>query len=103
MWFLTVQAIPKPNTLTTEDFGGAAVMCWINFPALDGAEQLANFYLDQEGWMITNIEHTAWVELNEYRKHDVGWGYACEAQNSGASFLIQAYMPDNLPQTEKLN
>ena len=91
MWFLTVQAIPKPNVLATEDLGGAAVHCWINFPAPDGALQLVNFYLDNDGWLVTNVEYQTWVEIDQYNPEDAGYKYAMEAVKDGASFLIQAY------------
>ncbi len=94
MWFLTVQTIPKPNEISTADLDGAAVHCWINFPEFDAATQLANFYLDREGWLVTNVEFSEWVEISRYQPEDVGYKYATEAQNSGASFLIQAYSPE---------
>jgi hypothetical protein len=91
MWFLTVQAVPKQNVLTTEDFGGAAVQCWVNFPSLDGAEQLVNYYLDQEGWVVTNVEYTAWIQSEQYKPENEGYKYALEAEKDGSSFLIQTY------------
>lgn len=95
MWFLTVQAIPKPDTMITDAFGNAAVYCWVSFPALDGAEQLVNFYLDKEGWMVTNVEHSSWVNPEQYKREDLGFQYAMEAEKDGASFLIQASLPTN--------
>lgn len=93
MWFLTVQAIPKPDSMMTDAFGAAAVHCWVNYPAQDGAEQLVNFYLDKEGWMVTNVEHAAWVDPAQYREQDEGFRYAAEAIKDGASFLIQTSLP----------
>lgn len=89
MWFLTVQAIPKSDSLNTSGFSSAAVYCWINFPEFDAAAQLVNFYLDREGWIVTNIEFSSEVTLKNYSELDEGYQYALEAEKDGSSFLFQ--------------
>lgn len=89
MWFLTVQAIPKPDSLPTSGFSKAAVHCWVNFPDAEAAAQLVNFYLDREGWIVTNIEFSHEVSLKNYKEHDEGYQYALEAEKDGSSFLFQ--------------
>lgn len=89
MWFLTVQAIPKPETLNTSGFSSAAVHCWVNFPDFEAATQLVNYYLDREGWTVTNIEFSHEVDLKSYTEYDEGYQYALEAEKDGSSFLFQ--------------
>ena len=89
MWFLTVQAIPKPGALNTSGFSSAAVHCWINFPDYQATVQLVNFYLDREGWIVTNIEFSHEVNPKNYTEADEGFNYALEAEKDGASFIFQ--------------
>ena len=89
MWFLTVQAIPKPDSLNTSSFSRAAIYCWVNFPDFEAATQLVNFYLDREGWIVTNVEFSHEVTLKHYKEHDEGYQYALEAEKDGSSFLFQ--------------
>ena len=89
MWFLTVQAIPKSDSLNTSCFSIAAVQCWVNFPDFDAATQLVNFYLDREGWLVTNVEFSHEVTLKHYKEYDEGYQYALEAEKDGSSFLFQ--------------
>jgi hypothetical protein len=94
MWFLTVQAIPKPDALNTSSFSRAAVHCWINFPDFDAAVQLVNFYLDREGWTVVNIEFSHQVNPKNYTEDDDGYQYALEAEKDGASFLFQTNLAE---------
>ena len=89
MWFLTVQAIPKHDSPTMNNFSRAAVHCWVNFPDFEAANQLVNFYLDREGWVVTNVEFSHEVNAKNYTEHDEGYQYALEAEKDGSSFLFQ--------------
>ena len=89
-----IYAVPKTNSLTTEDFAGADVACWINFPVQDGAEQLAQYYLDKEGWIVAQFREAQWVEAEDYPESDDNYKYVREAVKDGASFLIQAFEPN---------
>jgi len=50
MWYFILKVSPKPNTQLATEAGGAYVNCWIDFREQSGAEHLAKFYLNQEGW-----------------------------------------------------
>lgn len=89
MWLFTLYAAPKANVLSTLDLSGAEVACWINFPERDGAEQLAQFYLDKEGWAVVQVREAHWVEAEDYPEGNANFGYVQEALKDGASFLIQ--------------
>jgi hypothetical protein len=94
MWFLTVQAIPKPGSLNTSGFSGALVHCWINFPDFDAALQLVNFYLDREGWIVVTNEFSHQVRVKNYTERDEGYKYALEAEKDGSSFLFQTNLAE---------
>ena len=57
--------------------------------------KLVNFYLDQEGWVVTNVEFSAWIQAEQYKPENEGYKYALEAEKAGSSFLIQTYQADN--------
>jgi hypothetical protein len=95
MWFFMVQAIPKSSSKKVNAFERAVIHCWINFPEPLASEHLVHFYLDREGWMITNVEFSEWVDIDGYMPVDEGFDYACEAEKSGSSFLFQTYLADN--------
>lgn len=94
MWFLTVQAIPKSDSLNTSGFSSAAVHCWINFPDFEAVVQLVNFYLDREGWMVLTIEFSHEVKIKNYTEVDEGYQYALEAEKDGSSFLFQTNLAE---------
>lgn len=89
MWFLTVKAIPNPNSMNTSGFNSASVQCWVNFALLDGAEHLVRYYLEKEGWKVIETEFYQQINFENYQETDEGFSYAQEAHNDGISFLIQ--------------
>lgn len=89
MWFLTVNVIPNPHSMNTSGFASAIVQTWVNFPMLDGAEQLARYYLEKEGWKVVEIQFYQEVRFEHYLENDEGFKFAEEAHKDGISFLIQ--------------
>ncbi|MBX7173404.1 MAG: hypothetical protein K1X72_20715 [Pyrinomonadaceae bacterium] len=89
MWFLTVQTVPKNDSPQANNFSSATVHCWVNFPDLEAAIQLVNFYLDRKGWFVVTVEFSHRVNPQNYDKDDEGYQYALEAEKNGSSFLFQ--------------
>ena len=50
MWYFLMKVLPKAGTVLANEAAGAFVSCWIDFREKDGAEHLAKYYLDEEGW-----------------------------------------------------
>jgi hypothetical protein len=78
MWYFMIKASPKPNT--GKDAGGAYANCWINFPIQDGAEHLAKFYLEKEGWLHEKTQDAKWVERRDYDDDPQKEQYVSEAE-----------------------
>lgn len=86
MFFIAASVTPKPDNPHHGEFGGAFVNLWINFTLQDGAEQLARYYLDAEGWIIEEISEVRWAELEDYEEGTDSLKGFREAQETGVSF-----------------
>ena len=101
MWFLTVRAIPKPESQLATEKGVAYVSCWVNFQLQDGAEVLAKYYIDQAGWLPEEVEDATWVVGDDYADDQKNALYYFEAESDGASFVFHetraAGRAENIP------
>jgi hypothetical protein len=88
MWFLTVRAVPKPESPLAAERGVAYVSCWVDFQLQDGAELLAKHYIDQAGWLPEEVEDAVWVEGDDYAEDRKNALYYSEAESEGASFVF---------------
>lgn len=90
---ILINAHAKP-TKESEQFGeviGAYVSVYINFSDVDGAFQLAKYYIDQEGWEIDEMEDEYFtinskdeLEVGEFELHD-------ECMEYGFSMIFNCY------------
>ena len=88
MWFLTVRAVPKPESQLALERGVAYVSCWVDFQLQDGAELLARHYIDLAGWLPEEVEDAVWVEGDDYAEDAKNALYYSEAESEGASFVF---------------
>jgi hypothetical protein len=91
MWFFTIRALPKPETLLAQETGGAYVSCWVDFQLQDGAELLARHYIEQAGWLTEEVEDAAWVMGDDYADDPKNVLYYSEAESDGASFVFHEW------------
>src|SRR6185436_16258739 len=70
MWYFLIKTVPLEDD--AKEIGGAYVNCWINFQLEDGAQQLARFYLEKDGWRIEAVEKTEWVGRETYEDNPDG-------------------------------
>jgi|SRR6185503_8493436 len=89
MWYFLIKTVPREDD--AKEIGGAYVNCWINFQLEDGAQQLARFYLEKDGWRIEAVEKTEWVGRETYEDNPDGLNYFTEAEQDGASFLVNTW------------
>lgn len=85
-----MKATPKGETDATKS-GGAYVNCWINFQLEDGARHLAAYYVNQEGWIVEEIEESRWVQQQASDDNADGLRYFSEALRDGASLVFNMW------------
>ena len=88
MWYFIIKVFPKPNTEIGKEAGGAYVNCWINFREKEGAEHLAKFYLEREGWAYEETSEARWVEQEDYEDDAEGLQNFLEAEADSGSFIV---------------
>jgi len=89
MWYFLIKTVPRGDD--AKQFGGAYVNCWINFQREDGAQQLALFYLEKEGWRIEGVEETKSVGRETYEENSDSLVYFNEAEQDGCSFVVNTW------------
>ena len=88
MWFLTIRAIPKPDSQLALERGVAYVSCWVNFQIQDGAEVLAMHYIERAGWLPEEVEDAVWVVGDDYDDDHKNALYYSEAEREGAALVF---------------
>jgi TRAP-type mannitol/chloroaromatic compound transport system substrate-binding protein len=91
MWYFELRISPKPDSDSAKEAAGAFVNCWIDFRERQGAEQLAKFYLDQEGWKYEETTDAKWVQKQSYDDNPEGLKRFLEAESDSASFVIHQW------------
>jgi len=73
--------------------GGAYVHCLIDFVQQEGAEHLARYYLEQDGWQALETEEVRIIERSDYEDDLKYLQYFNEAEEDGCSFIYYGYPP----------
>ena len=87
MWLISIEAVPDPkkNPKAAKESGGAFVNCWIDFLLEDGAVELANFYIKQQGWIFVEFaDEILWFNKEDC-KDDEQKQYFSEAEEYGSN------------------
>ena len=66
MYFVTIEASPKPNRPDYGEIDGAFVSCWVNEPTAQLAEQVARAGIEAAGWDPLVLDECRSVERDEY-------------------------------------
>jgi len=101
MWYFVLKVSHKPDTELAKDAGGAFVNCWINFREKDGAENLAKFYLAQEGWNYEETQEANWVEEQDYDNDPEGIQHFSEAETDSACFVVHQWPANDREELEE--
>jgi len=91
MWFMTIRAVPKPDSQLALERAIAYVSCWVDFKLQDGAELLARHYIDQAGWLPEEVEDAAWVEKDGYSDDPKNALYYSEAETEGVTLVFHEW------------
>jgi hypothetical protein len=87
MLFLRYRVIPATNHPDREWLGEATVSCWINRPALAGADAVARRAIRREKWQILEREHSAVVTEANYGADDEGRRRYRQALAEGEAYV----------------
>ena len=66
MYFLTLEASPKPSHNRYGEVDGAYVSGWVNEPTPELAESAARSAADAHGWDVVALDEIRLVSRNEY-------------------------------------
>jgi hypothetical protein len=94
MHYFVIESTPAPNNEQEQGVGGAYVSCWINFTLADGAELLARYYIEKDGWIPGEVHERKWVEKDDYQDNPEHLQYYLEAEADGASFVFHSWDAD---------
>lgn len=91
MLLINLHAVPTKQTDYFDEFIGAYISVYINFKDVDGAMQLAKFYVEKEGWVVNNIEED-YYEIEDVTDLDEEQQELFEeAQEYGYTMVFNAY------------
>ncbi len=88
MHYFMIEATPQADNKNEQGTGGTYVSCWINFKIADGAEVLALYYIQENGWIPGEVQERQWVEQEDYQNTPDSLPYFLEAEQDGASFVF---------------
>ena len=91
MWYFELKVSPKPDSDLSQEAAGAFVNCWIDFREQQGAEQLAKFYLDQDGWNYEETTAEKWVQKESYADNPEGLRWFLEAEANSTCFVTHQW------------
>ena len=57
MFLINMEAIPTKSSDQYGEVLGAFVSLYIDYKDIDGAFKLAKYYIEEEGWKITDLEN----------------------------------------------
>ena len=66
VYFLMIEAVPKPDNPEGMDIGGAYVNCWVKAVSLKAAEKKAREYIDAENWAYMKTEEAFIPDRRSY-------------------------------------
>jgi len=66
LFFITLEASPKPGHLEYGHIDGAFVSCWVNEPTRDLAEGATRAEIESAGWDVVELDECRRVIRDEY-------------------------------------
>jgi len=100
MFLFLIEVTPKVDSIHVQDLGGAFAKCWIDFSQEHGAEHLARYYLEEEGWQPLQTEEVRFVEREDVEDDPQSLQYFMEAKVDGACFVFYKWPSDEEDDTE---
>ena len=96
MYYFIFLARPKPGSEHAAEYAGAWVNCWVDFKVQSGAERLARFALEDQGWIIQKCDEVRCPTRDDYESPDQreSLQFFDEAQKTGSCFVFNCWGHD---------
>lgn len=91
MFLFNLHAVPTKSSEHFNEFVGAYVSVYINYADADGAMQLAKYYVEQEGWVVNNIEDDYYAIESADELEGEQLDLFDEAEQYGFTMVFNAY------------
>jgi len=81
IYYVIIEAVPKPDNTESKEFGGAFVGCWVKAATRKEARARAKGHVDKEGWEYVKTEELFKVDRSLYMEDPETleyYDYACE-------------------------
>ncbi|KAA3436201.1 hypothetical protein [Rufibacter hautae] len=96
MFQLNAHVLPSIDSSQFGKAKGAYAIIFINYADIDGAYALAKFYIEEDGWVIDEIEDEYLLFTSAEDVSDEYQQYYHEALETGYSMLFNCYEKDDL-------
>ena len=91
MFLINAHAVPGKESEYFNEVEGAYVSLYINYADLEGALELAKFYIQDEGWKVEDIEKDYYVVASEDELDEDLREFYTEAKEYGYSIIFNCY------------
>lgn len=91
MILVNLHAVPTNQSEYFDQFIGAYVSVYINYSDVNGAMQLAKYYVEEEGWVVNNIDDEYYVIDNKEDLDNDQQELFSEAKEYGYTMMFNAY------------
>ncbi len=96
MFQIHAHVIPAKGSEHNEHVIGAFATVYINYADIDGAYELARYYLTQSGWEVKELEEEYYLIEQEDELEEGQKQLFQEALKDGYSILLLGYEQDNM-------
>src|SRR5690606_29053414 len=95
MFKISAHATPTEESIQFGKAKGAYAVVYINYAEIDGAYELAKYYIERDGWIIDDLEDEyIIIEPKEIDADDAHLEYINEAAEDGYSVVFFCYEND---------
>jgi hypothetical protein len=91
MFQINAHTIPTKESDQYGKVVGAYAVIYINYPEIDGAFELAKFYIKENGWIIEELEDDYYVIKSKEDLDDDQIEFYQEALKDGFSMIFHCY------------
>ncbi|MDY0780703.1 hypothetical protein [Tenacibaculum sp. IB213877] len=91
MYLINAHAVPGKESEYFNEVKGAFVSVYINYADVEGALQLAKFYIEDEGWKVESIDDDYYVIDGEEELDEDLREFYQEAKEYGYSIIFNCY------------
>ena len=97
MYLINIQAKPKKESDYYDTVAGAFASVYVDYKDLNGAVNLAKYYVKQEGWKVVKVEDEYFTlnTIDDVEKEEDQIGLYNEALEYGYGIIFNCYEEDD--------